>query len=311
MILVTAALSIIGRETIFELNRRGERCRVLIPRVEKQEELETWFAHNQMDRALIEFAIGDLSVAASLGAAVDGVDAIAVIYPGLEFELAHLENLATAVTMSSADKPLRHIVHLSAIGADVDAPTRLGQGMGHAERCIEGMGMPFTHVRPHMFLLMQNVRSFAAEIQRDRVLRLPLGQARTSWIDARDIARVIATLIVKPGTNEAITLTGPEALTGQDMADMIGSAAGYTVTFEDLAPEKAHGRLLGNGMQSWLVADSLTMFEAFRAGVAAGISPMVEQITGNQSLRFNEFAFEYAWAFRQGEAEGQLSGWLN
>ncbi|WP_146660930.1 hypothetical protein [Enhygromyxa salina] len=284
---------------------------MLIPRVEKQEELETFFAHKQMDRGLIEFAIGDLGVAQSLPAAVDGVDAIALIYPALDFEVSQLEGLAAAVASTCADQPLRHIVHLSAIGADVDAPTRLGRLMGRAEHCVAGIGMPFTHVRPHMFLLMQNVRSFAAEIQRDRVLRLPLGHARTSWIDARDIARVIAALIVKPGNNDGVTLTGPEALTGQDIADMIGLAAGYSVTFEDLPPEKAHGRLLSNGMQSWLVADSLTMFEAFRAGVAAGVSPMVEQLTGSRGTRFNDFAFEYAWAFRQGEDAGQLSGWLN
>lgn len=307
MILVTAPLSIIGRETLFELNRRGQRCRALLPRADKQQELEDWFVEREMERSLIEFVIGDLSQPASLPAAVEGIDAVALIYPALEFEVAHIE----ALTAVLAGKPLRHFVHLSAIGADPHAPTRLGRLMAETQQAIEGLGVPFTHVQPHMFLLMQNIRSFAEEIQRDRALRLPLGQSRTSWIDARDIARVISALVVDEGNNETLVLTGPEALTGQDLADMIGAAAGYAVSFEDLTPEQARQRLLASKMQPWLVEDSLTMFEAFRAGVAAGVSPVVERITGSRGRRFNQFAFEYAWAFRQGEREGQLSGWLN
>lgn len=307
MILVTAALGIIGRETIAELNRRGARCRVLIPRADKQAELDDWFAAGKLDRSLIEFAIGDLDDPESLPAAVANVDAIVLIYPALDFDVAHVEALAKV----AAGLPLRHIVHLTGIGADVNAPTRLGRMMAEAERIVASIGVPFTHVQPHMFLLMQNIRSFAAEIQRERTLRLPLGDARTSWIDARDIGRVLAAVVVETGNNETIVLTGPESLTGQELAELIGSAAGYVVSFEDLSPGQARQRLLASRMQPWLVEDSLIMFEAFRAGVAAGVSPAIERLTGSRARRFNQFAYEYSWAFRQGEEEGQLSGWLD
>jgi len=133
----------------------------------------------------------------------------------------------------------------------------------------------------------------------------------TMALDARDISAAIARVVVGAGTGQTHVLTGPEALSGVDIVEMLGRTAGYRLRFEDLEPEVARKRMLAAKMQPWLVEDSLVMFEAFRAGVAAGVSPTLRQLIGNEGRRFNQFAYEYAWAFRKGEAEGQLSGWLN
>jgi len=307
MILVTAALGIIGREAIDELNRMGVPTRALIPNEHKRAELDTWFDERRLDRRLLDIAVGDLADPASLGPALEGVERAVIIYPALNADVSMVEAFAAA----AAGRELQHVVHLSAIGASREAPTRLGRLFGTCEQIVAGLGVPYTHLQPHMFLLMQNIRSFAEEIQNQQVLRLPLGRGRSTWIDARDISAAIARVVVGAGTGQTHVLTGPEALSGVDIVEMLGRTAGYRLRFEDLEPEVARKRMLAAKMQPWLVEDSLVMFEAFRAGVAAGVSPTLRQLIGNEGRRFNQFAYEYAWAFRKGEAEGQLSGWLN
>jgi hypothetical protein len=85
--------------------------------------------------------------------------------------------------------------------------------------------MPSTvNVRPTAFLQHPFFSEWAAEsIARDSTIRLPFGTGRTSPIDARDVAEVIAAILVSPATHigKICELTGPRS------QNMHGVAAEY------------------------------------------------------------------------------------
>jgi uncharacterized protein YbjT (DUF2867 family) len=81
------------------------------------------------------------------------------------------------------------------------------------------------HNRPTVFLQHPFFSDWAAEsIARDSTIRLPFGTGRTSPIDARNVAEVIAAILVSPTTHvgKVYELTGPRS------QNMDGVAAEYS-----------------------------------------------------------------------------------
>ena len=88
------------------------------------------------------------------------------------------------------------------------------------EQATNWSGLPVVHVRATVFLQHFFFSRWAAEsIAKDGTIRLPFGNARTSPIDARDVAEVIAALLEHPEAHlgRVIELTGPKS---QDMRAM-------------------------------------------------------------------------------------------
>ena len=68
-----------------------------------------------------------------------------------------------------------------------------------AEQALNWSGLPVVHIRPTVFLQHFFFLPWAAEsIARDGTIRLPFGSGRTSPIDARDVAEVIAAILASP-----------------------------------------------------------------------------------------------------------------
>lgn len=64
-----------------------------------------------------------------------------------------------------------------------------------AEHVLNWSGLPVTHVRPTVFMEDPLFGMVAvASIERDDMIRLPFGDARTSPVAARDVAEVVARL---------------------------------------------------------------------------------------------------------------------
>src|SRR4029077_7596805 len=105
-----------------------------------------------------------------------------------------------------------------------------------AEQVLNWSGLPVVHVRPTVFLENFFFLAWAAEsIARDGTIRLPFGTGRTSPIDARDVAEVIATILASPSAHIGMVyeLTGPRSQDMHAMAAEYSTALGRTVTYID------------------------------------------------------------------------------
>lgn len=88
---------------------------------------------------------------------------------------------------------------------------------------------------------------------------------------------------------QSLALTGPEALTDSEAADVIGAAIGRTVRYVDLPPEQLAGGMRSSGAPDWLV-ESIVALEGVKAnGWAAEVSPVVESVLGEKGERLSNF----------------------
>lgn len=90
--------------------------------------------------------------------------------------------------------------------------------------------------------------------------------ARIAFVDARDIAAVaVAALLDAAGSAGATyEISGPQALTIEDVAELIAAAAGRPVVAADPPPEEALA-----GLPPWFAAVEGDMLRRVRDGVSA------------------------------------------
>ena len=109
---------------------------------------------------------------------------------------------------------VEHIVFVSLLGVEKNpiVPHR------KIEEFIRNLDFQYTFLRPSFF--MQNLNTTHREdILIRNELFIPVGKAKTSFIDTRDIAEIAAiSLTEEEHINKAYTLTGHEAITYDEMA---------------------------------------------------------------------------------------------
>lgn len=89
-----------------------------------------------------------------------------------------------------------------------------------------------------------------------------------SWTAHADLAEAAAAILADEGRFEGVTppLTGPEALTFDDLARIATEVTGRTVTRAVAPDEEFRAGLTGRGVPDELADHLLGVFEASRAG---------------------------------------------
>lgn len=131
---------------------------------------------------------------------------------------------------------VRHIVRLGACGRD-DAT--VGHWAWHQmiERYVEGAGLSYTHLRPEAF--MQNLLSYGGKPAIENgVLHAFCADARLSWVDVDDVAKVAAAALLRPDLHAGKTYRlGYEAATHGEIAALMAAMTGRSFRYEPLSPE--------------------------------------------------------------------------
>lgn len=295
MILITGATGTIGRELCELVPASGVRVRAM---ARQPEQAATRLRARGTDSA-IEWVQGDLSAPDTLHRALEGVER-AFLLSAAEPRQAELEESFIAAARSAG---VVHVVKLSALGAAPDASFPGGRLHARIERALERSGLAFTHLRPHT--LMQNLLRSAAAIRDQGKLLAPMGNARISLIDARDVAAVAAAVLREGGRHagKCYELTGPEALSYAGIAAELGAAAGHPVTYVDVTPAQARQAMLQRSIPEWLVDNILDLHACFRAGQWSDVKPAAREVAGRPARSFRDFAREHGHVFRRGQAK--------
>jgi uncharacterized protein YbjT (DUF2867 family) len=228
----------------------------------------------------------DVVAGTGVDAAFAGVErAFLLAPPGYTNQDELLRPLIDAARRSG----LRRVVLMTAMGADADEAAPLRK----AERHLEQSGVPFNILRPNWF--MQNFNTFWLHgILNGGTIALPVGQARGSFIDARDIAATAAALLSGDGlANQAFDLTGAHALDHDQVAAILSRVTGRAIRFQDIAPDAMRAGLVGAGVPP-NYADFLVMILGyFKAGYSERTTDAVQQITGAAPRSFEAYAADY------------------
>ena len=285
MILVTGGTGTTGREIISELQRVGANgVRALVRDTSKASFIRD---------AGFELAEGDFDRPETLDAALEGVERALLLTP----PSPQTFNQQRAFVEAARRAGVRGVVKFSAFGADASAPEGFGKWHGQAEDFLKSSGLAWTMLRPNFF--MQNLLGQARQIAAQGVIYQPVGDAKASFIDVRDIASVAARALTEDGhEGKTYVLTGPEALSYYDVAAKLSEATGRSITYVPVTPEQFREGALASGLPEWLVGALERLNEIFASGHAAEVTDDVRRVAGKEPITFDQFARDHAQAFR-------------
>jgi uncharacterized protein YbjT (DUF2867 family) len=285
MILVTGSTGTSGREIIGELQRLGATdVRVLVRYPSRASFIR---------EAGFETVGADFDRPETLDAALAGVERALLLTPPSPKTFGQQRDFIEAAKRAGT----RHVVKFSAIGADASAPEGFGKWHGQAEDYLKESGLAWTMLQPNFF--MQNLLGQARQIASEGRIYQPVGEARASFIDVRDIAAVAARTLLEDGhEGAAYVLTGPEALSYYDVAAKLSAAAGREITYVPVSPEQFRQGALAAGLPEWLVSALERLNENLAAGRAAVVTDCVRAVGKKEPTAFDQFARDHAQAFK-------------
>jgi uncharacterized protein YbjT (DUF2867 family) len=281
MILITGASGNVGREVVKQALAVGLKIRATFQSA----------AVAAQAPAGLEGVIMDYSQPETVRAALQGVEKIFLVGPPTR-DLPALETNFVKEVLAAGRT---HIVKLSALGG---RQSTFPSGHRESEENIEASGLPYTFLRPNGF--MQNLVNYSAgSIRAQNAFYGCQGEGAVSMIDIRDIAAAAVIVLAATGhEGKSYSLTGGEALTNQQVAEKLSEVAGRKIVYVDLPPAELKKGILASGASEWS-ADALVDLQGlYREGKASAVSGDVERLTRRKPITFDQFARDYAFAFR-------------
>jgi uncharacterized protein YbjT (DUF2867 family) len=283
VILVTGATGTTGSAILQQLETRGAVIRAMVRSSKDVARLPNSSA---------TVVVGNFDDSRSLAAALEGVTRAYLITPSSPDAQAQQVRFAE----HAATAGVQRIVKLSQFAADEASPVRFLRYHAAVERRIRELGVGFTFLRPNLFF--QGLLAFQPMIAAQGQFIAPIGDARVSAVDVRDIAAVAANALTEDGHDgKTYTITGPAAVTHTEMASALSRAIGRPVVFIDVPPDVFSGALTAVGVPPWQVDGLLEDYAHYARGEAEAVSPHVRELTGVEPRDVSRFAEDYASAF--------------
>ena len=147
---------------------------------------------------------------------------------------------------------------------------------------------------------MQNLLTQIEYITKDSVVYSASGDGKIPYVDARDVAAVAAVTISQPGhVGKKYVLTGSEAISYGQAAEIIASVIDKPVRFVDESPEQARARRVREGVPPAVIESVLAIGAYQRAGgKTVTITNTIADLTGRPPRTVAEFVREHASSFR-------------
>lgn len=280
-ILITGATGTIGQALVDVLRQRGIAFTAMTSRS----------AQRIADAPTVQ---GDFGDPASLRRAFEGFDTVFLLLPLTPQLPAHGKNAIEAALAAG----VRHVVRISAAGADADSPFSLARVHGEIDRRLQDSGLGWTLLRPTFF--MQNLINFHGEQVRAGTFHAAHGDGALAVVEVRDIAESAAVVLVDPGKHQGriYTLTGGEALTNVQQMAAIAAATGREKRYVDIPENEAREALAAAGAPPLVVDWMSSLNGVVKAGYAAETTGDVAALTGHPPRRFADFVREHADAWR-------------
>ena len=283
MILVTGGTGGIGSELLRLLSQAGVPARALTRNPKKAQTLPG-----------ITWVTGDLARPATLTTAFEDAKTVFLLTHYLD-DMVTLQQIAIAAARAAG---MTHVVKVSAFAASDHSNAPIGRWHYQVEKELQASGLAWTMLRPHHF--MQNLLAQAQYVIKEGVLYSPSGDGKIPYIDASDVAAVAFATLTQPGhRGKKYVLTGSEAISYRQAAEIIGAVIGKKVRFVDESPEQARARRVREGVPPAVIESILAIGAYQRAGgKTVTITNTVAELTGRPPRTVAEFVQQNASAFR-------------
>jgi uncharacterized protein YbjT (DUF2867 family) len=124
--------------------------------------------------------------------------------------------------------------------------------------------------------LCRTFNFYGRTIKSKNVFYLPAEDAKVSFVDVRDIAAIAVKTLTDDGNGrhngKAYTITGPEALTYYQVAEILSNATGKKLDYVNVSEEDIRLGMRDMGWDDWLINTTLQLFDLYRKGYASQVS---------------------------------------
>ena len=253
MILVTGGTGSIGSELLRLLSQAGVDARALTRNPHKAQKLPG-----------IEWVAGDLSKRDTLAAPFERAQKLFLATSYYE-DMVVLQHNAIAAARAAG---VTHVVKVSAFAASDHSRAPIGRWHYQVEKELLASGLGWTILRPHHF--MQNLLAQADYVVKDGAIYSASGDGQIPYVDPRDIAAVAFVTLTQPGhLGKKYVVTGGEALSYRQAAEIIAAMIGKPVRFVDETPEMTRARRVREGLPPAVIESAREHADAFRGGPTA------------------------------------------
>jgi uncharacterized protein YbjT (DUF2867 family) len=281
MILVTAATGQVGNAALHAVASGRTEARALVRD-------PSAFAAPQG----VQVVQGDFDDDTSLAKALEGVDVMLLAGRDSPESVSRHRCVLTQARRAG----VRHIVKLSAIGASPGSPVALMREHYEVDEEVRKGRASWTFLKPHLF--MQNLLRAADAVRRDGKLAAPMKHDRFPLVDTRDVGAAAASILLDPARHAGVeySLTGPAAMSYDEVAAALANVAGHDVTYEAIAPENFESRLHAAGLPDWRAYDLAHIASAYGADENT-VSPDLERLLGRRPTSLSEFLEDHRHAY--------------
>lgn len=286
MILLTGATGAAGSHIAQEFTRRREPVRLL---VRNEAKAGTIFEQAPTTRIVR----GDMAKPESLTEALDGVERVLMISSSsmdmVETQCSFIETCRRA--------GVRHVIKFSGLAANTDALFPFGRMHRAVEEHLEQSGLEWTHLRPTGF--MQEYLREAPSIVQQGAIYSPLEDTRLNPVDLADVGKIGFQLLREGGHRGAyIPVTGPEALTMEEIAARISQATSRSVTYVPVSRSRRREALILHDIPE-MFADALDLQvqERLQGGIESRVDLSSHELFQVEPTTFLQFARRHAAAF--------------
>jgi NAD(P)H dehydrogenase (quinone) len=267
---VTGATGALGRRVVDRLAASGHRPLRLIVRDAERPP--------RVPGAEVVANPGGYADPAGFRAALDGVHTLYLV-SAAEAEDRLQQHLAAVDAAAAAG--VRRIVYTSFVGARHDATFTLVRQHFATERAIAATGVRHTFLRHNMYA--DFVPFFATPENGRAVIAAPAGDGRTGFVSRDDLADVGAAVLLRDDDEldgQALDVTGPEALTLAEAAQVLTDVTGRPVEYRPQTVEEAWATRRPSGHPDWEIEGWVTSYLAIAAGELAKVTDVVPRLTG-------------------------------
>lgn len=161
------------------------------------------------------------------------------------------------------------------------------------ETYLHKLNLQTTFLRCSFF--MQNLNTtHRKEIKERNEIFVPVGNAKTSFIDVRDIGAVAALALTETGhAGKNYDLTGSEALDYWEATRIMSEVFGRKIIYRNPNPIYFLIETVRRGTPFMFALVQMGLYTSTRFGMAKNVTPTVENLTGRKPILFRQYVIDY------------------
>ena len=272
LVAVTAATGALGGRVALRLAAAGVPQRLVVRDAARAP---------QMPGAEVVTA-GGYGDSEGMRAALDGVHTLFLVSATEDADRVALHASAVDAAVAAG---VSRIVYVSFVGAGPYATFTFARDHWHTEEHIRNSGVTHTVLRNNLYL---DILPFFPGT--DGVLRGPAGSGRFGGVARDDIADAAVGALITPGhDNTTYDITGPVAITMEEVAAELTRASGRLIMYDAETLDQAYASRASFGAPEWEVAGWVTSYSAIAVGELDVVTSAVADLAGHAPMSFAEF----------------------